>query len=67
MLEFLILFCIGLFLLYTSALLSEKTCPPQKIIYRFVPRTLKEEMQNPVKIEDIFGGMFNNPNVYIGG
>ena len=67
MLEFLVLFALGIFLLYVSIKVSEKTCPPRQIIYRFVPRTLKEEMENPVKIDDIFGTMFSGPNVYVGG
>lgn len=66
MIDIIITMIVGAFLIYVAFRTSEKICPPQKIIYRFIPRTLKEEMENPVKISEIFSGMFNSPNVFLG-
>lgn len=41
-------------------------CPPSKIIYRFVPRTFKEEQDNPVLVSDLFKTMFENPSPWVG-
>lgn len=66
MLDILISMMVGLFLVYVAFKTSEKVCPPQKVIYKFIPRTLKEEMENPVKVTEVFYKMFNSPNVFIG-
>ena len=31
-----------------------KTCPPPVVEYRYIPRTFKEEQENPAKISEIF-------------
>lgn len=36
----------------------------EKIIYRYIPRTFEEEMNEPVY--DIFNTMFNQPSTWIG-
>ena len=66
MLDLIISITVGFFLIYVAFKTSEKVCPPQKIIYKFVPRTLKEEMDNPVKVSEVFEKMFNSPNVFLG-
>lgn len=66
MIELLIILIIGIFLIYVAFRTSEKSCPPPRVEYRFIPRTLKEEMENPVKVSEIFNSMFNNPTVFLG-
>lgn len=66
MIDIIITMVVGAFLIYVAFRTSEKICPPQKVIYKFIPRTLKEEMENPVKVSEIFSGMFNSPNVFLG-
>lgn len=66
MIELLIILIIGIFLIYIAFKTSEKTCPPPRVEYRFIPRTLKEEIENPVKVSEIFDSMFNSPTVFLG-
>jgi hypothetical protein len=42
-------------------------CPKPQIEYRFVPRTLREELENPAKVSDIFTKMFNDPTPFVAG
>ena len=40
-------------------------CPPNKIEYRYIPRSFKDEQENIVPINQIFGKMFDNPSPWI--
>lgn len=44
---------------------TEATCAPNKVIYRYIPRTLEEEMNEPAYISDIFTVMFSQPSPWI--
>ena len=37
----------------------------QKVVYRYIPRTLEEEMKSPVYISEIFRTMFSQPSTWI--
>lgn len=37
----------------------------QKIVYKYIPRTLEEEMESPVYISEIFRTMFSQPSTWI--
>jgi len=39
--------------------------PPPKTVYRYVPRSFIEDQENPVPLDDIFYGMFNDPSPYV--
>jgi hypothetical protein len=41
-------------------------CPPPTTKYHFIPRTFREEQENPVPLDDIFFDMFNNSTPWIG-
>lgn len=56
----------GILLIIIDLAKMTKSCPPDKIIYRFVPRTFKEDQDSPIPIKDIFGSMFDNPSPWIG-
>jgi hypothetical protein len=64
---FIILFIIGIILLtvyfMSKAEISEKC--DQKIIYKYLPRTLEEEETDPVYVTQIFKTMFTQPSVWI--
>jgi hypothetical protein len=68
MLDPLVLFCliIGSFLIYVAVKVSNKKCPESKVIYKFIPRTFTQEQNDPVKVSDIFSGMFNSSGVIPG-
>ena len=64
---FLIFLMIGIILLavyfLTNAQLSDRC--DQKIIYKYLPRTLKEQEEAPVFVSDIYKTMFEQPSVWI--
>ena len=33
-------------------------CPPNRTVYRYIPRSFKEEQENPIPINDILNDMF---------
>lgn len=66
MLDLIVSIIVGIFLIYVAFKTSERVCPPAQIIYKFIPRTLKEEMENPVKVTEVFDKMFSSPNVFFG-
>lgn len=59
------LLIVGISLIYIILNENKKKCPAPQIEYRFIPRTFKEEQENPVKVSDIFDSMFNSTNIYL--
>lgn len=55
----LFLFTVGVYVLYISLKWMTTECRPT-VVNRYVPRTLEEEMNSPVKPSEIFSGMFEN-------
>jgi hypothetical protein len=43
---------------------SSSVCS-DRIIYRFIPRTLEEDLDSPVPVTDVFRTMFNQPDPWI--
>jgi len=64
---FILTFIIAVILLtvyfMSKAEISEKC--DQKIIYKYLPRTLEEEETEPVYVTQIFKTMFTQPSVWI--
>jgi hypothetical protein len=60
-----VVFFIGLLLVLIDLIRTYNAPPPQKVIYRYVPRTFIEEQENPVPLDDIFYDMFNNPTPWV--
>lgn len=44
---------------------SKHQCKPNKIIYRYVPKTFEEEQNNQPMVSDIFQTMFSQPSPWI--
>lgn len=65
MIEMIVTFLLGFFLMYIAYKTSNKKCPPPRVEYRFIPRTLKEEMENPVKVSEIYENLFNSDPLFI--
>jgi len=55
----------GLLLVLVDIIRTYNQCPPNKTIYKYIPRTLREEQENPVPLNDIFYTMFNNPTTWV--
>lgn len=60
-----IIFIIGLLLIMVDVIKTYNQCPPEKVTYKYIPRTLREEQENPVPLHDIFYTMFNNPTTWV--
>lgn len=61
-----LIFLIGLILIYLTLQIESKKCPPPKIEYRFIPRTFTEEQESPIKASEIFKSMFEKPTPFLG-
>lgn len=42
-------------------------CKPSKTIYKYIPRTFKEEQDDPTYVSEILGDMFIQPTPWIIG
>jgi hypothetical protein len=62
---FKIIFIIGIVFIMIDLIRTYNKCPPQKTIYRYIPRTFIEEQENPIPLDDIFYTMFNNPSPWV--
>jgi hypothetical protein len=58
-LSFFLLFA-GLLLITVGYVRSETFSSPPRVEFRYVPRTFKEEQDNPVPVMSIFSKMFDN-------
>lgn len=60
-----LLICISVVMIMVGITKSDQQCPKNKIIYRYIPRTLDEELESPAFVSDIFKTMFNQPSPWI--
>ncbi len=60
-----ILLIVGLLALTIDLGWTYNKCPPQKVVYKFVPKTFAEEQMNMEPMTDLFGKMFNDPSPWV--
>jgi hypothetical protein len=60
-----IILFIGILFVAVELAKEDKECPPNKVIYRFIPRTLDEELETPEYVSDVFRTMFSQPSPWI--
>jgi hypothetical protein len=63
----LIILIIGLLLVIINLTKMYTKCPENKIIYKYIPRTFKEEQESPIDVSEIFKELFNKPSPWVGG
>jgi len=63
----LILFIFGIIFITASISRSLGEKSKERIIYRYIPRTLEEEELDPAYPSEIFATMFTQPSTWIGG
>ena len=56
---------IGILFITIDIVKTDKKCPQNKVIYRYIPRTLDEEQESPAYATDIFRTMFSQPSPWI--
>lgn len=61
----LIIFFIGILFITINIVSNLKKCEPNKIIYRYIPRTFEEDNYQPVYVSDIFKNMFSQQSPWI--
>lgn len=65
--SFILLFVGFLFMIiYITMIIALKSCPEDKIVYRFLPQSLEDRTLLPVPLDDIFNDMFHKPSPWIG-
>ncbi len=62
---FIITLLIGIILLAIYFILNQEEGFKQNIVYKYIPRTLKEDEQSPIFVSEIFKTMFTQPSVWI--
>jgi hypothetical protein len=60
-----LLIFLGIIFVVIDLVRTEKKCPSNQIIYRFIPRTLDEELEAPAFATDVFRTMFSQPSPWI--
>lgn len=61
----LIFILVGFVFIVIGFVKAHRNCPPQKVEYRFVPRSFVEEQESPVPVTDIFAKMFYESTPFI--
>jgi hypothetical protein len=57
------MFIMGLLIVVRTT--NTQVCPAPRVEYRFVPRTFKENSDDPIKVSDIFKTMFEKPSPFL--
>ena len=63
----LLIIFIGILLITIDLSKENNSHQKQKIIYKYIPRTLEEEEESPIYVSDIFNTMFSQPSPWVGG
>lgn len=59
---------LGVILLSVYFIIKEETSScDKKVIYKYIPRTLKEDEESPIYVSEIFKTMFTQPSAWIRG
>ncbi len=59
------LIVISIMLIVVDVTKTNETNKPTKVIYRYIPRTLSEELDSPVYATDILKTMFKQPSPWM--
>lgn len=62
---FLIILILGIILLGVYYLIQIDKNDKNKIIYKYIPKTLAEDEESPIYVSEIFKTMFSQPSVWI--
>ena len=44
---------------------SNQTCPPNRVEYRYIPKTFEQEQEAPVPVLSVFGKMFQDEDAWM--
>ena len=60
----LILFIIGLVLVFTGYMEKQQQCPNKKIEYRYIPRSFYEEQVTSTNLKNLYSDIFDKPSIW---
>ena len=60
-----ILLFFGLLFIITDIIKNKHRCRPDRIIYKYIPRTFEEEQENPAQVTKIFERMWSRPSPWV--
>ena len=63
----LLIIFVGILFVTIEIVKNTDDCSKQKIIYKYIPRTLEEEEESPIYVSDIFSTMFSQPSPWVSG
>jgi len=55
----------GIIFIVIEVVRDNNSCNAEKIVYRYVPRTLEQEQMEPVYVSEIFKTMFSQPSTWV--
>jgi len=55
----------GILFITIETIKSSHKCQPQKVVYRYIPRTFEEEQEDPNYVSEIFKTMFTKPSPWV--
>lgn len=61
----LVIFTVGVILITQEFVKRTFVCPPSRVEYKYIPRTMEEEAQEPAYVSEIFKPMFNDPSPWV--
>lgn len=62
---FIITLIIGIVLVVIYYILNQEEGFRQNIVYKYIPRTLKEDEESPIFVSEIFKTMFTQPSIWV--
>jgi predicted PurR-regulated permease PerM len=62
---FLLIMMAGIVMIVIYYIINKQIENKQKIIYKYIPRTLDQEQLDPIYVSEIFETMFSQPSVWI--
>lgn len=63
----LIILFIGILFVSIDYTKMNAECTRTKIIYKYIPRTFREEQESPVSVSELFADMFEKSTPWVGG
>lgn len=60
-----LLLVVGILFVVIETVKSSHKCQPQKIVYRYLPRSFEEEQEDPTHVSTLFKTMFTKPSPWV--
>ena len=58
---------VGMMMVAVELVREKSVCPKQRVVYRYLPRTMNDRFDNPVPVSEVFEKLFTQPSPWIAG